>query len=370
MVKMIEYKKPEMFEWMRIKITFSTGNHLFKKGELYPSSDHMKMTFTNWFNKQFLDQGNEKWLRMVEFVPSDEVFARAQKDGNFSDLIMVRYGGIGDLIALTSVIDYFEGKRIHFITQEKYFAIFDWFENKPKVYDNRNGIKEPKYKKNWACYHSLNLIENGHDENWYHLFFKFIEEDNPGEEFYRPVLKKERISNRESNIYKSNKPSLLIVNRSTAMMRTIRINDILQALPNKETFNIFVYEMGVDESINGINIIKSDLADLEGFLLDCYDADYLISVDTGALHFREGIEKPAIGLYNSFTTDSRTKYYEHTKSFDIKSDCEHQPCFWHERAMMKYCIKGNQSMFSAPCFDSKYNDKWIEQLIEIFKKEV
>lgn len=366
---MLNFEKPKMFEWMRVNHTFATRSHKFKRGELYPSNDLMKQKFIEYLNSQFAKTKDNRYLKLVTFIPSDELFQRAHKDGNFKELIVVRYGGIGDLIALTSILDYFDDKNIHFITQEHYFPIFDWFVKKPKLYRNDRPIKEPQYKGNYACYHSLNLVENGHSENWFHLFFKFIGEDNPGEEFYRPALKLQRINNNISNVERlsNGKPSLLIVNRSTAMMRSIKLNDVIKSLPNKNKYNIFAYKIGVTEEAKNVNIIESDN---QTFYLDLYDADMVISVDTGALHFREGIEKPAIGLYNSFTTDSRTKYYQYTKSFDIKSTCKHQPCFFHERPKVKHCIMGKEKDFAAPCFDSGKNDKLIEQLKTIFKKEL
>lgn len=224
---------------------------------------------------------------------------------------------------------------------------------------------------NWYRFEVEGVIENGHRKNWYELFFEMIGENDPGEQFYRPALRTDRINNNPSNISKlaTGKKSILICNKATAMMRTCKASDIINSLSAevKEEFSIFVYESNLEknENITGATIIGKSSFDT--FLLDLYDADLVISVDTGAIHFREGIQKMAIGLYNSFTVDSRTKYYQFTSSFDIKSNCELQPCFKHERPFDTFCQKGNETMFAAPCFDSKYNKTLIKQLSEIFK---
>jgi hypothetical protein len=369
-------------ESMLIERPFKIGGLNFNAGELRMSSPDLRKQILESFELTAKTTGTiNKIDEYVKFIVFDSMFDKATKDGNFTDMIIVRYGGIGDLIALTSIIDYFDDKRIHFITNMKYSAVFDWFVIKPyKVY----GAFEPFQRKltingfdkrfrNWAKFQGEGIIENGSSKNWFELFFEFIEENEPDKEFLRPDLKQYRINDKESNIsylqkqYSLNSKSLLICNKSTIMMRTCKASDIIAALP-ENNYDIFVYEsslMSGEKIPKEINIIPK--TDLETFLLDCFDADMVISVDSGALHFREGIGKPAIGLYNSFTTESRTKYYIHTKSYDIESDCDLQPCFLHERADLKFCPKGNKDSFAAPCLDSEYNNTLHEQLKEIFK---
>lgn len=373
-----------MIEAMLVNEDFKTKEVQFYKGDLYLCAPRMREIYSNAFKGLADKYRNPKIAKIVSFLDFDALFKKAMYHGSFTDLIIMRYGGIGDLIALSSIIDYFSDCNIHFITQGKYFAVFEWFVKKPKLYPIDKPIfknfkmsdKDYRYS-NWARYQGEGLIENGHQRNWFELFFDFVGETEPDKEMLRPQLITERISSKLSNIgiLKSRKPTLLICNRSTIMMRTCHLFDIINNLPDKvkEKYTIFAYEDGLSledkkQSMNDIVLIpKTDLAT---FLLDCYDADQVICVDTGALHFREGIDKPAIGLYNSFTVDSRAKHYVHTKSFDIKSDCDLQPCFIHEKPWLKFCPKGNKKMFAAPCFDSKMNKNLNEQLRDIFNQNL
>jgi len=382
-----------MIECMIIERPFMIGQNKCQTGELYLSSPYMRKELFDQFEAIALKHGTKNDINeFAKFMLFDNLFKKATKEADFTDLVIVRYGGIGDIIALSSIIDYFEDKTIHFITQPNMMPVFDWFVNKPKLYP----IYKPFLKSikqinnNWAKFQCEGLIEFGAKKNWFEIFFDAIGENEPDIEFLRPQLKTHRINTVNSNIWnyqlndkqsgisiKLIKKSLLICNKASSMMRTIPIIDIVQSLPKRvlNEYDIFVYEdnfnlrstFDIDRKIDLKIITKIDL---KAFLLDLYDADMVISVDSGALHFREGINKPAIGLYNSFTTDSRTKHYQYTKSFDIKSDCELQPCFHHATKEIKHCPKGNKEMFAAPCFDSKYNLTLHEQLSKIFNENL
>ncbi len=366
-------------ECVLINSDLKTSEKHFKKGELYVSSNSVRAGFVNTIKNYIQKTGNKSILKAISFIDIDNLFRKATIKAKFNNLIIFRFGGMGDLIALSSIVDYFDCNT-HFVTDKKYFPIFEWFENKPKLYPTNEAIfknfKKSGFKYDtWAKFHGEGIIETGHNKNWFELFFDFIEENNPGRDFLRPQLKTERINNNKSNIqrYSSGRKSLLIANKATTMIRTCHVSDIFNSIPDdiKKNYDIFVHENNMSESdklIDGLTVIPK--TDFNTFLLDCYDCDMLISVDTGALHFREGINKPAIGLYNSFTSDSRTKHYQYTKSFNIKSECDKQPCFIHENDYIKSCPKGNNDMFAAPCFDSKHNKTLINQLTQILENEI
>ena len=363
-------------ESLLIKQQFSTGERTLYPGELYICDDKVKQTIQKAFTEYAKQTGKTGIFKSIEFFNIDSIFKKLNKDSDVKNLLIMRYGGAGDIMALSSIIDYFD-VNTHFVTQKKYFPVFDWFETKPKLYDVSDRLFS-NFKKSdsftrfndWYRFHVEGIIEKGHKRNWFELFFEFIEEPNPGIEFCRPQLRTKRINNNESNIQRlsTEKPSLLICNKATAMMRTCYASDIIKCLPNsiKEKYTIFVHESNLakDEIIKDAILIGN--TNLETYLLDLFDSDMVISVDTGALHFREGIEKPAIGLYNSFTTDSRTKYYQYTKSFDLTSNCELQPCFIHEKLKIKHCPMGEAGMYSAPCFDISKNKTLEKQLTRIF----
>lgn len=370
-------------EVMLVNSPFKTEFRNFNQGEVYLSTPKIKDKFTKEFKEFALKYKKPNICNTVKFLDIDRVIKKATKDSKFNNLLIIRSGGIGDLIALTSIMDYFQEANVHFVTQRKYFDLFDWFTYKPKLYDVAEAfIKDFNLSKtitkysNWARFQAEGVIENGHGRNWFELFFSFINEINPDKELLRPQLRTERISNAESNIQASStgQKSILVCNKASAMMRTCHASDIVNALPGKVLldYDIFIYgdNLSPDDfnklrKVQG-NIIIIEKTDLKTFFLDCFDADMVISVDTGALHFREGINKPAIGLYNSFSTESRTKHYQFTKSFDIKWDCKLMPCFLHETPQTRYCKFGKQGMFAAPCFDSAHNNTLKAQLTKIF----
>ena len=55
---------------------------------------------------------------------------------------------------------------------------------------------------------------------------------------------------------------------------------------------------------------------------------FVISVDTSAIHIREGFGLSALGLYGAFSAQCRTKNYTHTHSVDVIM-CSLGPCFIH-----------------------------------------
>lgn len=220
------------------------------------------------------------------------------------------------------------------------------------------------------------MVEQGHGENWMKLFMSFIGEDNPDIVWLRPQLKTYRISEDQSNIqaFSKGKKSILICNKASAMMRSCHATDIIDALPDhvKKYHDIFLYEDNLSKhDLKKLHYYKDRIVvigktNLDTFLLDVFDCDLLISVDSGALHFREGVYKTGIGLYNSFTVDSRTRFYQTVRSYDITSKCELMPCFMHEKPGKHWCVKGNKDSFAAPCFDAAINKGLHRQLKEIF----
>jgi ADP-heptose:LPS heptosyltransferase len=100
-----------------------------------------------------------------------------------------------------------------------------------------------------------------------------------------------------------------------------------------------------------IKIINAE--NLNKFFLDVFDATLSISVDTAQFHFREGIEKPAVGLYGPFPYECRTKYYKYTLSMNIESKCPNMPCFIHVKSSESICD------FQQNLIDNnQYDDKW------------
>ena len=270
-----------------------------------------------------------------------------------SSICIIRTGGIGDLISLSSLI-YFLHKELEipidilkFVTQEKHKAIFDYYKVPITVkyffeplYEFIENIELRHFFTNLYPIHFENVIENIKycHINWYNLQFNHIGIKKFDKEWGRPQLKTERINNNPSNI-DSSKRSILINPKASAVVRSMRFEDIyipLVKVIKDLDCNIYVHEINLNnadinflQSVNDERIKIIEENSLEEFLLDAFDVDLSISVDSSLIHFREGIERPCIGIYGAFLYESRTKYYKYTMSFNIESDCPYMPCHKH-----------------------------------------
>lgn len=289
-----------------------------------------------------------------KFIRFDPYFANIDPTSiipRFTDqkkLLLVR-GGIGDLLALSILCDVAE--EVTVLTTKSLFPVLDWWEKPPK----RKHFQEPlwtiKYPnrlidivKGWGQASGDEIIAQGSRENWYEVISKSVDRPFLGG---RPRMKK--LIPGEPNRF--DVPTILIVHKATSVNRSADLSSVLRATveANKETkFRICWYEdTGKDY---GQRMLRAPMREmgvtsLKQYLADLYYADFVISVDTSAIHFREGIEKPALGIYSSFSAESRTKYYQFTRSIDVKSPCHIQPCFMN----FTQCPVAQKGDKHAPC---------------------
>lgn len=274
-------------------------------------------------------------------------------------------GGIGDVLAFSSLTEYLKGFPIQIHTTERYMPIFDWFKS-----DNitlKNWFDPIAFYYNPVKFRYMHRISTefaaveAGPVNWYKAFYNRIGLDEIPEGFGRPHLRTDRVSNWDPLIPGGTK-SILICHRSSCQMRSSRFQDFhLPIIRRDENVDIYVHEvdlMGEDELYidnyndivepkNRIRILPKD--SISQYLLNLYDADMVITTDSAAIHFREGIEKPALGVFAAMTTKSRTSEYKFTKSFNVKSDCEHQPCFIHELIKGQVCKNAEEGDRVAKC---------------------
>jgi hypothetical protein len=315
----------------------------------------------------------------------------------FTNPIILRTGGIGDLIALSSlstfIVDELKVKKENmvFVSQEKYRSVFDWYKYPIKFVSyfapitnwiSKNAIYKSKIFKKYNTIFFEGVIENSND-NWFDVQFNQIGETVLNKNYGRPQLKTNRISKRLSNIDPSKK-SILINPRSTAIIRSMMFRDLYEPIVDimgDMDINIYVHDRNIIDvdkdyineiSDNRIKIISAKT--LSDFFLDAYDVDITISVDTALLHFREGIKKPGIGLFGPFPFECRSLHYKYTKSFNLKSDCTNMPCFIHVQKPDQVCqfqqklmddnIFDNRYFKTAPCTNSLWNPTIKNQIIE------
>lgn len=258
-------------------------------------------------------------------------------------LLLVRSSGIGDIIALSSLVGYAEKTTI--LTQSKYKPLAAYFEL-PVTF---KGFEEPlfniEYSKGLDYYtqrtgmmYGDTDIDNGSRDNWFEILSKSVNfEFEP--DYGRPQLIS--LTNEVNDV-------CIVVSKSSSVNRTAN-KETLDKLARKHFKNVIhADEMGWTFS---------------EYLHELDKAKFVISVDTSAIHFREGIGKPALGIYGAFSAESRTKYYEYTESINVKSDCDLQPCFLHQQR----CPKITNETF-APCLTNniltnEQQDSIIERLL-------
>jgi hypothetical protein len=255
-----------------------------------------------------------------------------EKYDSHQHMLLVRSGGIGDIIALSSLTGYAEKTTI--LTQNKYKPLAKYFEHNVFF----KGFQEPLFQvhdhftiKNYISKTGMMYgdtdIDNGSRDNWYEILSKSV-----GFEFHPEYGRPSLIS-----LTNEVKDVCIVVSQSSSVNRTASKSEL-----DKLALKYFKNVIHADEQ--GWTFSE--------YLHELDKARYVISVDTSAIHFREGIGKPALGLYGAFTTDSRTKYYKFTKSVNVKSSCEIQPCFYHDN---QRCPKVTDNF--APCLSNNINDE-------------
>lgn len=234
-------------------------------------------------------------------------------------LLIVR-GGIGDLLALSVLCEV--APEVVVITSKNLFHVLDWWEVTPTkkhfnepLFTVRFPKKVEDYCNEYGQQAGDHVIAQGSRENWYEIIAKSVNQPFLGG---KPRLKKAL-----NGVNRLKKGSVLVVHKATSVNRSAQLTAIYQALEPKYEF----YFYDDERRLNG----NGEKTTIHQYLADLYFADFVVSVDTSAIHFREGIGKPALGLYTSFSAESRTKYYTATQSIDIPSPCPFQPCFYNKR---------------------------------------
>lgn len=315
------------------------------------------------------------------------------------NVIIVRSGGFGDIIALSGLANYLLEKKN--ISKVVIYTRHFYIDGLNLLFTNERIKIKGIYKDTVEDYVINNdlfgvvyfegLIENS-KENWYDIHYKRIKENHEEVDSYykRPIFDLEKIDKNLKRNNDNDKVKILLVPRSTSYTRSTRLIDmvnILKKLISESNFDIKMFKFYVHkENITGTDISDIPLfndidleviekSTLKDFVLDLYNSDFVFTVDTAAIHLAEGFKKPAVGLYNSFSTNSRNKYYTYTKSIDVISDCELQPCFIHPTDF-NGCPKFKDLISKgiildkdiSPCLDSRWNTKMFDYIVNNVKE--
>lgn len=303
----------------------------------------------------------------------DSFFDRYQYGEKATMLFTHIGGGIGDMIAFSAIPAFLSRYKIKVHTDTRFVPVFQWFTHPillagwsdpiVKDFTAENRLVRYKYLRRLALEYSA--IE-GREKNWYEGFFQRIGISDVPDEYKRPHLNKTRPSITPTRLRRG---SVIICHRASCQMRSSTLEDfyipVRAAYPRRP---IYVNETDLTESDreyagkNKIHILPK--SSIEQFLLDLFDADMVITTDSAAIHFREGIEKPCLCALAATTVESRTLYHLHTRSFNVRSDCPYEPCFIHELKKNMVCKNASEGDRVARC---QTGESFREQLYENLK---
>lgn len=270
-------------------------------------------------------------------------------------------GGIGDLIAFSSVAEFLQHKTLIIHCDPRHFGIFKWFSNQTLRYKGFHDVIVPDYTPanrltRYSTYARLQMewaAIDARERNWYDAMFERIGLQGAPKGFDRPHLV--RRTDTESVIIP--KKSVIISHRASCQMRSSRFEDfywpVKNALPG---YRIYVHQVDLSPEDLGF-LIENNLQDvgiierssMDDYISNLYAAEMVVCTDTAAIHFREGVQKPCLAAFSAISMQSRTSGYRHTRSFNVKTTCEHQPCFIHERMKGQVCHAAKKGDITAPC---------------------
>jgi hypothetical protein len=280
-------------------------------------------------------------------------------------------GGIGDILAISSLYSFLDEYQIKTFIVPKLFTVFDWFETSNFTLHDSFDVIFKDYTfaaRRTNPYKRIRLefsaIES-HDKDWYAGFFERIGIKQIDKGYCSPALRTIRITDKESHIDTSRK-SLIISHRASCQMRSSRFEDfykpIKKAYPD---YDLYVHDTDLHETdkqyiaTNKVKINIIPKCSISDYLLNLFDATMVVCTDTSAIHFREGIHKPCLAIFGAMTVESRTAHYKFTHSFNIQSNCKFQPCFIHELQKGMVCKLAKKGDYLAPC---QTGDNFQEQL--------
>lgn len=295
-------------------------------------------------------------------------------------------GGIGDVIAFSAVASFLRNYPLTVHLSPDHIPVVEWFDRRNIVYKH---FWEPvvlsygpherltryrnlrRLRLEFAVHENLTI-------NWYDAFYQRIGARSVPVEYYRPHLRSDRLPQYERIIHGDG--SVLIAPRSSCQMRTSRFEDFYE--PVRDAFpshTIYVHDRDLtnddrvflDTVARDVKVIGR--VSLGQSLANMWDVGYVVSTDTAACHFREGIKKPFLSVYGAFKYEERTQHYLWGRSFNTRSECPIKPCHIHEEEKGQRCPEakrlirdlGVRDITYAPC---QSGDEFKNQLFNELTK--
>lgn len=264
-------------------------------------------------------------------------------------------GGIGDVLAFSAVAEYLRGRTITAHCLPQHHVLFKWFTNhdiklkgmyEPIFTDFTSANRITKY----AQYARLRLeyaaIE-AREVNWYDAMFARLGVPTP------VGLTRPQLVERQEYTTQYTK-SILIQHRASCQIRSSSLADFYE--PVRRVYpkaSICVFESDLTQADKAyaktVKITVLPALRLEQYLFMLQRFALVVSTDSSAIHFREGLGKPCLSVYGAMTTESRTRDYIYTRSFNVQTGCQYQPCFKHQLSITDFCPAHTPGENTAKC---------------------
>lgn len=302
--------------------------------------------------------------RKVILKPAKQTFSNSFKRYKGQDLkkkklLVIRTGGLGDIMFSQPVIKYLKEKNpnafIVYACAPRYSLIFkSW----PKGLVDQ-AISSPFSTKlfNEMDYHlpyegSIERNFESHEVNAYDIYSEMaglnIDHTDPK---YKIELIPDEESLRKVKPYLPKEKFIVIQVRGTSphrMMTTAKWVSILQKL-EKEIDHKFIfidtpensglydrlvseYDLDKDRYINLSSISK----DINYAIAVISLSEGVVGIDSAMAHIGAALDKPVMGIFGPFKGDLRLRYYKHSEWVEPKDcECPLLPCFLHGSEVTK-----------------------------------
>ena len=334
---------------------------------------------------------NQENNRLFYLKPSKKKFKdyyvpyNGQNLDNKSLLIM-RTGGIGDILFTQPIIKYIKEKyptcRIVFATSVKYEKLFDCW---PKGLVDQ-WIFMPFGRQTmidtYAHISLEGLIERCKESekiNVYDLFCKAFKLDinfETQKEYLPELIPEETDIQKYRLIVPAN--SVVFQHRSTSPLRSLNtkehvalVNEILKTGKNiiflDEPKLEYLYDIVISKCENKekvFNFCKYSESIKDAIAIISL-TDGVIGVDSSFIHIAAALKKKVLGIYGAFRAELRMKYYENSDYIQLDTcTCPNFPCFYHGQDS-DYC-PSYSSRLPIACMNQIDNELIMDKFKKLF----
>jgi hypothetical protein len=313
-------------------------------------------------------------------------------------LVLIRYGGIGDLIFLTPFARWFKKQfncKLILICATKYHKLFErspYYEGvfqAPAPLEVIKGVLGYPPTRNNTFYISLEgLIELDPDAevmNVYDLLNTKFNIGVPADELHPELPLDEDLTFRLRHHFELNDPKYLNIGyqfTASAPSRTLKPMSSVKFLnswiiPNTR---FFILDSGnrqtfVKHYLKEVNNPNVEIIPFWGNSLDqvvslASSLDLMIGPDSSMLHMAGCFNTPMVGLFGAFHTDLRLSKYNKVLALDAMSDCKYakgvfKGCYTHETVCQLASTLGRTF---PPCMDLFDMTSVVKETVQFLKK--